>query len=702
MMYPQAVSHGNVLSFTPPGFKQTLNVKFPDCRLAVCEKCKKNYKTRDMCRVRNAHTEEPWTTAYICITLDDSCTHEGKYVDKPLTVRMVQWQPYCVKQPFSAKTPVCAACKKTNRTRSFCRERHQHRQLPWCTVYVILSALESTDPSTIVAAPSRPAGDGGEEGKKKTSDQIKKESHTSTQDAEQNKNDDHVKKEDEKKNDTVKTEDVETNFEKPLNGAHVAVTPALEVATEKNSQETAESSIKEPEGLKKEVEDTIPSTPVTSVKTVTDGTTTAPTTPSQMPQTPGNNEPVTPITPCKSVPKGAKKKPVKTLDDFESDDINAIDEGSRTFLAKVSCRSTTIHWLEMVEYDSAAAAAAAASCAIGGMIPMMNPTQPGGLPIMMVGNGDPNQAQAHAQVAAFHAMQNGGANMMAMNPAAAAHAAQYYAQMGMAANPAQMPNMWQSIPGQQGQVVPGGMQQQVLQQGQQNVPTQQAAAMKMQQQQFLQIQQQQAFVAQQQMQQQQPQNAAAQPQQPNQPQQQQVLGQAQTTQEQPNSGTQSQGDNGTKAGTTQAQQNQQPQPNAAAMAVQQQQWHAHMLYQQQLYHQQQLMAQQQQGQPMVGNPMMMVPQQGQVMHGTQQQQPVQQANGAPVAIQQQPTQVPLQEQGQVPQQSSQLQPAQTVPNGSNGEALKAEEPTQHSSTSESNGTNGENDEIPDAKRTKLV
>lgn len=109
-----------------------------------------------MCRVRNVHTAEPWSTAYICITVDESCTDEnGKYVDKPLTVRMVQWQPYCVKKPFDPKTPVCATCKRTNRTRGFCRERHKHRYLPWCTVYVLLSALDQTDPATVVAGPSQ-------------------------------------------------------------------------------------------------------------------------------------------------------------------------------------------------------------------------------------------------------------------------------------------------------------------------------------------------------------------------------------------------------------------------------------------------------------------------------------------------------------------------------------------------------------------
>jgi hypothetical protein len=157
MMYPQQLSHGNVLTFAPPGFNQTLHVKFPDCRLAVCEKCKKNYKTRDMCRVRNSHTTEPWTTAFICFTLDDNCTDEdGKYIDKPFAVRMIQWQPYCIKTPFDPKTPVCSACKKTNRTRSFCRDRHKHRQLPWCTVYVLLSPADSIDPATRVAPESTP------------------------------------------------------------------------------------------------------------------------------------------------------------------------------------------------------------------------------------------------------------------------------------------------------------------------------------------------------------------------------------------------------------------------------------------------------------------------------------------------------------------------------------------------------------------
>jgi hypothetical protein len=71
---------------------------------------------------------------------------------------MVEWQPFRVLKDFDKKTPVCATCKKTNRTRSFCREKHKHRQLPWCTVYVLLSTLDSADPSTIVAPSSKPIG----------------------------------------------------------------------------------------------------------------------------------------------------------------------------------------------------------------------------------------------------------------------------------------------------------------------------------------------------------------------------------------------------------------------------------------------------------------------------------------------------------------------------------------------------------------
>ena len=341
----------NILTFTPPGFKQSLNVKFPDSRLAVCEKCKKNFKTRDMCRVRNTHTTAPWTTAYICLTLDESCTGEdGRYVDKPLTVRMVQWQPFCVKKPFDPKTPVCAACKKTNRTRSFCRERHKHRQLPWCTVYVLLSALDTADPSTVVAGPSKPLhGD---------------------------------KKDDEEKTQDSKDDDKTASSPANVGGQSDVTSPA-----ESKTSESVE----------------------------------------------GMSENVKPEDPQQKSGSGD-----------DGDNINDISE-SRTFLAKVCCKSTTIHWLDLAEYEGNDAAG------MHQMVPAENPgyaMNPAQHP-MPVQGVDPNQAQyyAHAAMGAYqHHHQNALKNhqqyyfqMQQRHQHYAAQQAAWQAQYGQQPPPMQMP-----------------------------------------------------------------------------------------------------------------------------------------------------------------------------------------------------------------------------------------------------------------------
>jgi hypothetical protein len=235
-----------------------------------------------MCRVRNTHTSAPWTTAFICLTLDDSCTDEGgKYIDQPLTVRMVQWQPFCVKQPFDPKTPVCAACKKTNRTRSFCRERHKHRQLPWCTVYVLLSALETADPSTVVAGSSKPL------------DGAKKEG------------DDEDKLDDDE-------EKVPADTSSPTNDT-------TSVAESKTSD-------------------------VSENKATGDG-----------------------------------------------DNIHDISE-SRTFLAKVCSKSTTIHWLELVDFEGSDAGAMQAMAPPENSGYAMHP----GTSAVPAQGGDPNQSQYYA------------------------------------------------------------------------------------------------------------------------------------------------------------------------------------------------------------------------------------------------------------------------------------------------------------------
>lgn len=135
---------GSVLSFIPPGFRQSIDVTFPEARLPVCDRCKKHYKTRDMCRIRHGHTSLPWTTAYMCITVDKSCTDkDNKFVNgASFATRPSPPKPYCVKAgQFDLSTmPVCSECKQKNYTRSYCREKLKHLHLPWSTVYSLLTS----------------------------------------------------------------------------------------------------------------------------------------------------------------------------------------------------------------------------------------------------------------------------------------------------------------------------------------------------------------------------------------------------------------------------------------------------------------------------------------------------------------------------------------------------------------------------------
>uniref|UniRef100_A0A6V2GSE2 Uncharacterized protein n=1 Tax=Ditylum brightwellii TaxID=49249 RepID=A0A6V2GSE2_9STRA len=354
MMYPQAVSHGNVLTFTPPGFKQTLNVKFPDCRLAVCERCKKNYKTRDMCRVRNGHTDAPWTTAFICITLEDSCTGpDGKFIDKPLTVRMVQWQPFCVKKSFDKKTPVCAACKKTNRTRAFCRERHKHKQLPWCTVYVLLSALENTDPSTVVAAPSKPvssdsdAKNDGDTSEETNIDEAKANNGIGNKDNGESAKDNA----DAPTAQVVKSEESEQAESKSGRSSSVDTTKSADLA----AVEAAVDFVKAKTKKQEESDGDADESPSSTVKTEQNG----------YDNTKGSVNGTSLASSPKKVKSSAPVKSDRPLggseDSDPGDDINAIED-SRTFLVMVSCKKVSIHWLELADFDAATAAAGASFC----------------------------------------------------------------------------------------------------------------------------------------------------------------------------------------------------------------------------------------------------------------------------------------------------------------------------------------------------
>ena len=132
--------NANVLRFTPPGFKHSIDVQFPPRCLPVCERCKKNFKTREHCRGRDCHTDLAWCETYVCVSLDNSCTGEdNKLLDGPFVAKVVPPIAFNLKGDLNPLTPICAPCKDKNYTRTYCRQNKNHRQLPWSTVYVIVS-----------------------------------------------------------------------------------------------------------------------------------------------------------------------------------------------------------------------------------------------------------------------------------------------------------------------------------------------------------------------------------------------------------------------------------------------------------------------------------------------------------------------------------------------------------------------------------
>lgn len=139
--------NANILRFIPPGFKFPIDVQFPPRCLPVCERCKKNFKTREHCRGRDCHTDLAWCETYVCVSLDNTCTgDDGFLLDGPFVAKVVPPIAFNLKGELNPLTPICAPCKDKNYTRTYCRQNKNHRQLPWSTVYVIVSLKAGTLP----------------------------------------------------------------------------------------------------------------------------------------------------------------------------------------------------------------------------------------------------------------------------------------------------------------------------------------------------------------------------------------------------------------------------------------------------------------------------------------------------------------------------------------------------------------------------
>ena len=161
--------NSNTLRFTPLGFKFSIDVPFPGRTLPVCYNCKNNFITRDQCRTKECHNDLPWSNAYICITLDSTCTGaDGKLLDGPFMVKEGvpttssttphQYDPGDMMEPM---TLICASCLEKRYTGRYCRVNSNHQTLPWSTVYVVLTLK----PNAMIHATNTKT-DTREEGKK--------------------------------------------------------------------------------------------------------------------------------------------------------------------------------------------------------------------------------------------------------------------------------------------------------------------------------------------------------------------------------------------------------------------------------------------------------------------------------------------------------------------------------------------------------
>jgi len=151
----------NVLTILIPGLKRPIDIQFPHGKLPVCQRCKKIFKSRELCRTRDGHTGIPWNTTYICVSFDDTCLTLNS-VGKVCLVDEERMQCQYIARllsdpplPLRANifhgddilcSPICTACKEKSYTRHRCRESKQHMELPWVTTYVMLSTIPHYEP----------------------------------------------------------------------------------------------------------------------------------------------------------------------------------------------------------------------------------------------------------------------------------------------------------------------------------------------------------------------------------------------------------------------------------------------------------------------------------------------------------------------------------------------------------------------------
>lgn len=141
-----------ICTIHPPGMPRAFDVPFPPRKLPVCVRCKKNYRSRELCRQRDEHRALPWQTTYIIVTLTEAVLEKREdgtqcIADIPVAA-VLQDMPDMCRGPadgFMTKQPICKLCKDKNYTRDYCRTSSKHTTPPYQTVYIKLVPKSMAD-----------------------------------------------------------------------------------------------------------------------------------------------------------------------------------------------------------------------------------------------------------------------------------------------------------------------------------------------------------------------------------------------------------------------------------------------------------------------------------------------------------------------------------------------------------------------------
>lgn len=134
-----------VCTVHPQGMPRAFDVPFAERRLPVCDRCKKNFKSRELCRRRDGHKALPWQVTYVVVTLTDEVLEKAQdgaltYTDVGVVAELQDTPLMCLGPADGSmeSEPICKVCREKNYTRDYCRKTCKHTTPPWSTTYVKL------------------------------------------------------------------------------------------------------------------------------------------------------------------------------------------------------------------------------------------------------------------------------------------------------------------------------------------------------------------------------------------------------------------------------------------------------------------------------------------------------------------------------------------------------------------------------------